>query len=121
MSFRDRMKVAVSNADRELLEELRFRGLLGHGFHWQQEIVLLWTKPECYWDGNYPNVRWPGVALFLDGPPHKGKQLDKDEVKRTFMEKQGWTVQPFPYKYPLSQRERRLIGDKVEATLRPRC
>ena len=120
MSFRDKMKVGVSNAEYKLLIALSRAGLTQSlGITTQKPIHLLDPCPE------YPHgldtkpdyrsdmVQWVG---FLDNVKlHKGSRMEKDEVKDDLLRGMGWRVSRWPYSPPLSDRR---LGEIVEEVRR---
>ncbi len=107
MSFRDRMKVAVSRAEDQLAIELQHRGL-ADGM--QRQVGIPFTYPDFL----YQQKR---LAIYLDGPPHlKSHQIIKDQRIDEMLIHLGYTVLRFPYKTMTKTRLKEIV-DQIEETL----
>jgi very-short-patch-repair endonuclease len=109
MSFRDRMRVNVSRAEETLAVALQQCGL-AKGLFMGYKISLISTTPDFFWPTK-------GVAVYLDGPPHVGRE-DRDDRITEILEKRGIKVLRFPYRPPLSQRRLKEIVAAIEEALK---
>jgi len=119
VTWKDRMRVSVSNAEIELLKELQRRDLTRHletqkpfEFIWQVEGVH-GTTIDFYW--NHPF----NYAVFLDGPVHMKYLHERRDllIDRALM-RRGITVDRFSYKPPITKKRLKEIADQIEETLR---
>jgi len=108
MSFHDRMRVTMSNAEGKVFVALQQRGV--KGFFTDMEICLQKTIPDFFWPSK-------GLAVYLDGPPHVGKE-DRDDRIVEMLEKRGIRVLRFPYRPPLSNRRLNEIILAIEEALK---
>jgi len=68
-----------SNMHRRIFEEV---GRIASGnmpVYFDREFILEMTIPDLY----FPRQR---LAIYIDGPVHRGKQVEKDEELRTMLE-----------------------------------
>jgi len=99
------MKVAVSNAEVEVLQELSRRGLYPES---QKYICLHKCIPDFYFDSQQ-------LCIFIDGPPHaKPRRIDRDDGIDELLRKRGFKVARFGYKGKLSQERLKAIVDEIE-------
>ena len=111
MSFRDRMKVQVSDAELKLDVKLQARGIR---LERQKQICLMKTTADFYAEAGTKRF-----AIFLDGDKvHVGKVLDRDERIDMALERQHITALRYRYTSPISDRELNRIADEVEARIR---
>ena len=109
MSFRDKMKVAVSNAEVEILKELSRRSIYPES---QMSICLYQCKPDFYFGSTK-------LCVFIDGPPHqKPRRIDRDNGVDELLRKRGFKVARFGYKGKLSKQRLHQIVDEIEGLLR---
>jgi len=119
MSFRDWMKVSVSNAEIQLFVELQRRGLTRHletqkGFSFIREVDgVLGTIIDFFWNHPY------NYAVYLDGPHHKKYAHERrDDLITEALERRGIRVDRFDYTPPLRKRRLKEIADQIEETLK---
>jgi very-short-patch-repair endonuclease len=94
------MKVPVSKAEYlffQILSEKR----LTCGMLTQHTIIMSRENEEC----TIPDFYWPAdrLAVYIDGPVHKGKRLDKDEKINQWLEEHGIEYIRFSYKGQLTR------------------
>lgn len=110
MTFRDRMKVSVSDAEIRLRKKLTEKQLT-KGLKTDSMVVLRFTVPDFQWN-------FKKLAVYLDGEQvHKGKKLERDEEIDFMLERLGWTVLRFRYKAPISEQKLEEITSKIEEQL----
>ena len=111
MTFRQRMKTSVSNAELDLRIELEQRGVQqSRLFNYQ--LVL----QSCCPDIVFPDDR---LCVFIDGHPHrKQSRMDRDSVIDSTLKRRGWRVLRERYKGTLSKKRLGEIADSVEACLK---
>lgn len=107
MTYKDHMKVAVSNAEVDIQIELRRRGL-DKTVWYQKQICLHSCTPDFYFD----NMK---LCVFIDGFPHTKKgALERDSRIDERLRRRGFKVARFPYKGKLSQERLKQIVDEIE-------
>lgn len=115
MSFRDRMRVGISNAEITVFEELQRRNL-SRGMTTQEGFSFEGGRVKGTWVDFY----WESVhyAVFLDGQPHlKEHQGRRDELVTMALDGMGIRVDRFPYKAPLAKCRLKDICDRIEERL----
>lgn len=104
VSFRDRMRVKVSNAEMALQLELQNHGLnrgleTQKGFAFCEAAGMKGTTVDFYWDR-------AKLAVFLDGPHHlKERQSAKDAKVDRALAALGIATMRFPYTPPITKRQ----------------
>jgi len=111
MTYKNRMKVAVSNAEIDIQIELTRRGL-DKTMWMQKEICLYSCRPDFYFD----NLR---LCVFIDGFPHTRKgALERDSRIDDLLRKRKFKVARFSYKGKLSQERLKEIVDEIERLMK---
>jgi len=123
MSFRDAMKVKVSNAELAVFKELMNRGL-NRGMTTQVGFDFGVPGKDCVCDGvrgTTADFYWEAkrLVVFIDGPHHrKSHQQRKDELIDAALKRRGLGVLRLAYHVPLSQEKCKKICDMIGITLR---
>jgi len=123
MSFRDRMKTRVSNAEVDIQIELQNRGL-NRGMTTQVGFDFGVPGKDCVCDGvrgTTADFYWEAkrLVVFIDGPHHKkSRQSRKDELIDAALKRRGLGVLRLAYHVPLSQEKCKKICDMIGITLR---
>ena len=113
MSFKDRMKVQVSDAEIKLDIKLQVRKIRLE----RQKQICLWKTTADF----YAEVGTKRFAIFLDSDKvHVGKVQDRDERIDEALERQHITVLRYRYTCPISEAELNRIADEIEAKVKGR-
>lgn len=131
MSYKERMRVTVSNAEIDIFYELRRRKLTRgltrqHPFVFDLKTdIVAGTTIDFYW--GFPEIR-PHYAAFIDGCAvgktgvpklHlRGRQERRDELVKAALERRGIKVDRFQYTPPLRKWCLKEICDSIEAVLK---
>lgn len=114
------MHTGFPAAERKVYIALSKAGLT-KGMSTFQTIQLRPPSPEePHGYETIPDFKWDDCkyALYLDGPVHKGKRLEKDDNITLLLTEKGWTVSRWSYAPTLSDRNVELIVDLVTRTLK---
>lgn len=131
MSYKERMRVQVSNAEIDIFYELRRRGLVGgltrnHPFVFDlKKDIVAGTTVDLFW--GVPEIN-PHYAAFIDGCAvgktgvpklHlTSRQQRRDELVTAALERRSIKVDRFPYTPPLRKWRKLEICDKIEERLK---
>ena len=127
MTFRDKMKVAVSSAEVRVRSELQRRNLhhglmtgqvimLDTGEIIQRENLLKQQATEKRRQFTVPDLLWATKKLpvYLDGPVHKRRGVrNRDNRITTKLTEHGFHVTRFSYAPPLSTKRLKEITDTI--------
>lgn len=117
--FRERMKVAVSKAERQIVLELQRRGYANH------LITQKGHKLHPYHDkveGTRTDIEYGipyNLCIYIDCDKwhQKRKAQIRDNRINMALLKRGYHVKRYSYKYPLSKRRRLEIVTDITTTL----
>jgi len=109
MTFRERMKVAVSKAEVAVHCELTRRHLYPEA---QYSVCLYSTTPDFYFHDQK-------LCIFIDGPPHaKPRRIDRDNGVDELLRKRGFKVARFPYKGTLTKQRLDQICSEIQEMMK---
>lgn len=110
--WRQRMHPKNSRMELEIQTHLSIAGI---GHYTDHDFCLQHTIPDV-WIPDYHNGDKHGLAVYLDGPVHKGKRLDKDDLLREKLTKYHKVkVLSIPYKGVSMKEQLRVFGLIKEA------
>ena len=117
--FKDRMHTGFPEAEQKVFTALSKAGLT-KGMVTGKAIQLRPpSEREPHGLSTTPDFEWFDVlyGLYLDGPVHKGKRLNRDDEITALLTAKGWTVSRWSYASKLSDRHVELILELVARTL----
>lgn len=125
MAFRARMRVAVSNAEMQIREELQRRGIhLNY-----DEVIIFYQKKtkilrkekvtkdimQTALGYTLPDGRKRKLVFYFDGPPHlRSSVKERDDRIDSELRERGFKPHRFSYGGRLSERRKKEICDSIE-------